>query len=215
MLLLLLLQVFILHLYFHATSCRKMKKLISFLVNTLWAKVKVVQFIFHEVSHLFSLFHPCLFRGPGLQHLVPKDAEVALFLVFTVPYYWNVTFGTLAVIRHMLMVVLTYNDIDNAVIMREKDKTGSWEGKTWNSTEWEASQDANIESLWCSPFITSFLEVKTHQLFSSCQRKKQELRQSLFLTLARIECKHRNKTTWFYIYTYIYVSYIIDLLCFF
>lgn len=146
----------------------------------------------------------CLFRGPGLQHLVPTDAEVALFLVFTVPYCWNVTFGTLAVIRHMLIIVPTYNDIDNVVIMREKGKIGSWGEKAWNSTEWEASQDANIESLWCSPFITSFLEVKTHQLFSSCQRKKQELRQSLFLTLARMECKHRNKTTWIYIHIYIY-----------
>lgn len=32
----------------------------------------------------------------------------------------------MTVIRRMLILVITFNDIDNAMIMREKDEIGSW-----------------------------------------------------------------------------------------
>lgn len=128
--------------------------------------------------------------------MVLKHDEVTGFLVFTVPCCWNDTFGTVTVIRLMLIIVVTFNDIDNAIIMREKELVL----EDLKFCGIKVFQDVNTESWWCSSFITSFLEVKIHQgCFFVC----------LFGVVFGLiwfgffsffpKKKFGNKTTWLYI----------------
>lgn len=118
------------HLHLCDVSYRKIKKWISLLPCfklILFRLMLTFQFIIHEVSCLVSIFHSYICSEALNYSLWFLRMMTSLFfLVFTVLYCWNVTFGTVTVIRHMLILVITSNDIDNAMIMREKGKIGSW-----------------------------------------------------------------------------------------